>query len=141
MSNELNKFRLVAEPSAPCDATIVEVATKREDGQPFVSKFGNHRQALVVAHTEEGFEVRDYFDLPEDGNVRRGRLYDLMKSTEAETLANLIKKPPKWGMAMDQVRTMKEGIRVDGSKVERELGITYTPIRATLEEAIASYKE
>ena len=27
----------------------------------------------------------------------------------------------------------------NGSKAERELGITYTPIRVALEEAIASY--
>jgi hypothetical protein len=36
---------------------------------------------------------------------------------------------------------MKEGLRFDGSKAERELGIAYTPIRTALEEAIASYKE
>jgi len=56
-------------------------------------------------------------------------------------LANLIKKPPMWGMAIDQIRTMKEGARADGSKAERELGITYTPIRVALEEAIASYQK
>lgn len=56
-------------------------------------------------------------------------------------VANLIKKPPMWGMAIDQIRTMKQGFRVDGSKAEKELGITYTPIRVALEEAIASYRE
>jgi hypothetical protein len=35
---------------------------------------------------------------------------------------------------------MKAGIVFDGSKAERELGITYTPIRIALEEAIASYR-
>jgi dihydroflavonol-4-reductase len=55
-------------------------------------------------------------------------------------LANIVKKPPLLGMALDQIRTMKEGAAVDGSKVERELGITYTPIRVALEEAIASYE-
>ncbi|MGB2769145.1 MAG: NAD-dependent epimerase/dehydratase family protein [Candidatus Zixiibacteriota bacterium] len=30
-------------------------------------------------------------------------------------VANLIKKPPVWGMALDQIRTMKEGVMVDGS--------------------------
>jgi len=55
-------------------------------------------------------------------------------------VANVIKKPPLWNMAIDQIRTMKEGVQVDGSKVERELGITYTPVRAALEEAIASYR-
>ncbi len=56
-------------------------------------------------------------------------------------LANLIKKPPLWGLAIDQTRTMKEGAQADGSKAERELGISYTPIRIALEEAIASYRD
>jgi dihydroflavonol-4-reductase len=55
-------------------------------------------------------------------------------------LANLIKKPPLWGMAIDQMRVMKEGVRADGSKAERELGLNYTPIKVALEETIASFK-
>jgi len=49
--------------------------------------------------------------------------------------ADIIKKPPLWGMSRDQIRTMKEGFRFDGSKAEKELGITYTPIRQALKEA------
>ena len=56
-------------------------------------------------------------------------------------LANLIKKPPLWGMALDQMKVMKAGFNVDGSKAERELGIKYTPIRVALEEAIGSFKK
>jgi dihydroflavonol-4-reductase len=56
-------------------------------------------------------------------------------------LADVIKKPPVWGLAMDQARTMKEGLRADGSKAERELGITYAPVRAALEEEIVSHRE
>ena len=56
-------------------------------------------------------------------------------------LASLTKKPPMLGMSVDQIRSMKEGFRFDGSKAERELGIVYTPIRTALEEAIASYQE
>jgi dihydroflavonol-4-reductase len=59
----------------------------------------------------------------------------------ATWFADLLEKPPMLGMAVDQCRTMKEGFRGDGSKAERELGITYTPIRVALEEAIASYPE
>jgi dihydroflavonol-4-reductase len=55
-------------------------------------------------------------------------------------LANLIKKPPLWGMAIDQMKVMKAGFNVDGSKAERELGIKYTPIRNALEETINSFK-
>jgi dihydroflavonol-4-reductase len=56
-------------------------------------------------------------------------------------LADLVKKPPMLGMVADQYRTMNEGFKGDGSKAERELGITYTPIRVAVEEAIASYAE
>jgi dihydroflavonol-4-reductase len=55
-------------------------------------------------------------------------------------LANLTKRPPAWGMSTDMVRTMKEGFQFDGSKAERELGITYTPIRVAVEEAITSFR-
>lgn len=55
-------------------------------------------------------------------------------------LANRTKKPPMLGMSVDQIRTMKEGFRFEGSKAERELGITYTPIRAAIEEVIESYR-
>jgi dihydroflavonol-4-reductase len=56
-------------------------------------------------------------------------------------LANLIKKPPVWGMALDQMKVMKAGFNVDGSKTERELGIKYTPIRLALKEAIDSFNK
>jgi dihydroflavonol-4-reductase len=64
----------------------------------------------------------------------------MVNATLLTWLANWTKKPPMWGMSVDQMRTMKQGLRFDGSKAERELGITYTPIRVALEEAIASYQ-
>jgi dihydroflavonol-4-reductase len=55
-------------------------------------------------------------------------------------LANMIKKPPLWGMAIDQMKVMKAGFNVDGSKAEKELGIKYTSIRFALQEAIDSFR-
>jgi dihydroflavonol-4-reductase len=55
------------------------------------------------------------------------------------TLANLIKRPPWLDLSVDQVSLMKQGFVIDGSKAERELGLTHTPIRRALEEAIASF--
>jgi len=55
-------------------------------------------------------------------------------------IANIIKKPPLWGMAIDQMKVMKAGFSVDGSKADRELGIKYTPIHFALKEAIDSLK-
>jgi len=64
----------------------------------------------------------------------------MVNATIITWFANVLKKPPLWGMSIDQMRTMKEGFRFNGSKAEKELGITYTPIRIALEEAIASFK-
>ncbi len=54
----------------------------------------------------------------------------------ATGLAHLTRRPPLLDMSVDQVRLMKQGMEADGSKVTRELGITYTPIRVALEEAV-----
>jgi hypothetical protein len=39
------------------------------------------------------------------------------------------------------MKIMKEGLRVDGSKAERELGLSYTPIEVAFREAIEAYKK
>lgn len=52
-------------------------------------------------------------------------------------LSRLTGKKPLWGMSVDQMKTMKQGLSLDGSKAERELGLTYTPFRTALEEKIA----
>jgi dihydroflavonol-4-reductase len=56
-------------------------------------------------------------------------------------ISNLIKTKPLWGMAVDQMKTMRDGFKADGSKAERELGISYTPIRYALEEVIATLRK
>jgi dihydroflavonol-4-reductase len=53
-------------------------------------------------------------------------------------VADLIKRPPLLDLSVDQVALMKQGFAIDGSKAERELGLTYTPIRRALQEAVAS---
>ena len=55
-------------------------------------------------------------------------------------IADIIKRPPLWGMASDQMRVMRNGFLFDGSKAKRELGITYRPIRSALEEAVDSLR-
>ena len=64
----------------------------------------------------------------------------MVTATLLTAVADMLKVPPIWRMSRDQMRTIKEGYRFDGTKAERELGITYTPIRTALEEAIASYR-
>jgi dihydroflavonol-4-reductase len=55
-------------------------------------------------------------------------------------VADLTKKPPAWGLSADQVGTLRAGTIFSGAKAERELGISYTPIRQAIEEAVASYR-
>ena len=56
-------------------------------------------------------------------------------------IANLIKRPPLLDLSVDQVRLMKMGSQLDGSKAERELGLVYTPIREAVVEAVASLRQ
>lgn len=51
-------------------------------------------------------------------------------------LANLTRKPPVLDMSIDQMRLMRQGLSVDGSKAKRDLGLSYTPIRSALENVV-----
>jgi dihydroflavonol-4-reductase len=64
----------------------------------------------------------------------------MLNATLLTWLANLIKKAPPWGMAKDAMRMLKEGLYFDGSKAEREPGLTYTPIRGAIAEEIKRVK-
>jgi dihydroflavonol-4-reductase len=66
----------------------------------------------------------------------------VMFSARALTwLADKINRPPLLGMATDAMRVLKDGLTADGSKVEHELGIVYTPIRKAIEEELAWHSE
>lgn len=56
----------------------------------------------------------------------------------ATGLANLTKRPPMLELAIDQIRLLKQGLQVDGSKATRELGLSYTPIRKALQDEVRS---
>ena len=59
----------------------------------------------------------------------------------ATGLANLTRKPPMLDLAIDEIRLLKLGLQVDGSKAARELGITYRPIRDALADEIAGVRQ
>ena len=72
-------------------------------------------------------------------NLPRFRIPNSLAMPTARLLtlfADIVKKPPLWGMAEDAIRMGIAGTHVDGTKAERELGITYTPLRRALEEAV-----
>jgi dihydroflavonol-4-reductase len=56
-------------------------------------------------------------------------------------VADLSGRPPLFGMSTDTMRNLKEGAAFDGSKAERELGVTYTPLREALEEEVVSHRK
>jgi hypothetical protein len=41
-------------------------------------------------------------------------------------------------MSLEQVLHTKQGVVVDGSKAERELGLRYTPIRVAVKKTVAA---
>lgn len=53
-------------------------------------------------------------------------------------LARLTGRPPMLDLSTDQMQMMRHGMRVDGGKAARELGVSYTPIRAVLAEAVGA---
>lgn len=48
------------------------------------------------------------------------------------------RRPPPWGISIDEARTALADVRCDGSKAERELGLRYTALRCAIEEEVAS---
>jgi dihydroflavonol-4-reductase len=62
-----------------------------------------------------------------------------LAATVLTRLSDITKRPPPWGMCTDQARMAKAGFRFDGSKAERELGITYKSVREALEDTIESF--
>lgn len=55
-------------------------------------------------------------------------------------VANLTKRAPALGLSRDMACMMSRGFCFDGSKAERELGISYTPVRTALVEFIAQHR-
>ena len=72
------------------------------------------------------------------------RLPDAMTMAGAYLLtaiSDLIKRPPLLDLSVDQIRLMKQGYQLDGSKAEKELGLTYTPIQEAVAESVASLRK
>jgi dihydroflavonol-4-reductase len=108
-------------------------------------KEGNLGENYIVA--SEQMSVQDVMGMASDiSGVPAPRLIvpgplARLAAVLLTALAGITKKPPMMGMSVDQVNSMAASMRADGSKAQRELGITYTPIRTALEEAIPSYLE
>jgi dihydroflavonol-4-reductase len=51
-------------------------------------------------------------------------------------LSKITRKPPLWGMSLDQTRTFVHGFQCDGSKAERLLGRPYRPVSESLRDTV-----
>jgi dihydroflavonol-4-reductase len=113
---------------------IVRAAEKENNiGQKYLA--GNHR----MTWSEANRMISEISGVPLPRLTLPGPLV-MFNAALLTLIANIIKRPPLWGMATAQMKVMRAGYTFDGSKAERELGITYTPIRAAMEEAIASLR-
>lgn len=94
---------------------------------------------LVVSESITFGEINNMLSEISGKKLPRMKMPDALTMMMARVLtwlADLTGKPPALDMSIDQMRLMKEGLRVDGSKAERALGLTYTPIRSALEEIV-----
>jgi dihydroflavonol-4-reductase len=69
-------------------------------------------------------------------SVRLPGFLTLAAAALLTSLSAFTRRPPPWGMSLDQARMARHGFRFDGSKAEKELGLRYTPMREALEDAI-----
>jgi len=124
--------------------TWVDVRDVAEAIVRATEKDNNIGEKYIVGR--EQVKMEDFYRLVSDISgvpLPKMRLPDSMALFNARLLtwwADMTKKPPLWNMALDGCRAGKEGYIADGSKAERELGITYTPIRTTFEDAIRSFQ-
>lgn len=114
---------------------IVRAAEKKDNiGEQYI--IGKHQLTIGEYHTMIS-EIAG-IELP------RVTLPDWLAKVNAFLLtmvADVIKRPPLWGLSMDAAGSLAEGVVADGSKAERELGIIYTPVRIAIEDEIHPPRE
>ena len=56
-------------------------------------------------------------------------------------VSDLTGHAPPFGLSADVARTMIGGVQADGSRICRDLGLTYTDVRVVVEEAVAALED
>jgi dihydroflavonol-4-reductase len=109
---------------------IIRAAEKKDNiGEKYI--VGTHQ--LSIKECSELISEMSGAKLP------RYTIPDWLARTNAFLLTMLSKvtgRPPLWGLSMDAVKFLEQDLAADGSKAERELGITYTPVRKAIEDEI-----
>jgi dihydroflavonol-4-reductase len=111
---------------------IIRAAEKPDNvGEKYIA--GNHRYTFG----ELNRMVSEISGVP----LPRLAMPDFMVMANARLLtmlAGLTKRPPLWDMSVGLMQVMQAGAAADGTKAERELGVSYRPIRETIAETVAS---
>ena len=115
------------------EAIVKAMEKAGNEGEKYI--VGNHR--LTFGQLNELVRDISGVRLP---RLRMPRLLLKPNALLLTALANLIQRPPLWGMAADAIATLSHGIAANGEKAQRDLGVRYRPIRETLEDAIAWYR-
>ena len=117
---------------------VAEIVVRAAEGDvPAGERYLAGNEQLTMA--ELNAIVAQLADVP----LPRVRIPDAVMTAAASlatTVANVTKRRPFQGMARDSFATMRAGLVFDGSKAERELGITYTPLRESLAAEVASHR-
>jgi len=122
--------------------TYVHVADVVEGIVRAMEKEGNVGEKYFLGKHQ--LSMREFYETVcefSGAKLPRFRIPDVLAMPTAKLLtlvADIVNRPPLWGMAEDAIRMGIAGTRVDGTKAERELGITYTPLRLALEESVRS---
>lgn len=85
---DLNQFELPQEPKGEALATIRRVSTENKNGEPITSKFDKKPRLLLVAETEQGFEIAEFCAMP-TGKYITGKLKRIMESVGATKISEL----------------------------------------------------
>ena len=125
--------------------TYVHVADVVEGIVRAIEKEGNVGEKFFLGKYQ--LSMREFYEIVcevSGAKLPRFRIPNLLARPTAKLLtllADIIKRPPLWGMAEDAIRMGMTGTHVDGTKAERELGITYTSLRLALEEAVRTLED
>lgn len=63
----------------------------------------------------------------------------MLIATLQTLICNLLKKPPLWGMSLDQARTFLHGFTIRSTKAENILGLQYSSLDQALVESVEWY--
>lgn len=137
---DLVKGRLPAQVFPDSPFPFVHVRDVAESILLALEKNGNAGEKYIVVGETSSFGAVNRM-AAELAGVRAPRLtmpgvLAMAGANVATLFARVTGRPPLMGMALEQFRLLRKGLTLDASKVERELGLHYTPLRVAIEDEL-----